>query len=111
MNCEYVQKYYNVPACIGRKISYKGRNGIIAEDRGNYIGVTFDDEYPGIINNFHPEEEGLSYLDMGKVRKITRSQDRYKRYLKNSDSFTDFHEFLLWESYHKRKSDLYIQEM
>ncbi len=41
MNYEYVRRYYGVPVCIGRKIIFKGRHGIITEDRGNYIGVNF----------------------------------------------------------------------
>lgn len=32
MNCEYVREHYGVPACIGRKVSYHGRLGIISKD-------------------------------------------------------------------------------
>lgn len=97
MNCEYVRNFYKVPACIGRKINYKGRDGIISEDRGNYIGVTFDDEKPGTISNLHPLTDGLEYLGIGKVRKMTKSQQRYKRYLEFGDCFDSFRDFLSWD--------------
>lgn len=70
MNCEYVQKTYGVPACIGRRVTVNGRAGIIAEDRGNYIGVNFDDSKPGMIMNAHPTWK-VEYGKMGKVRKMT----------------------------------------
>ncbi len=78
MNCEYVRETYGVPACIGRIVTYKGRKGVISEDRGNYIGVTLDDQKPGHVSNFHPNTEELVYGEMGKVRKMTRSQKRYQ---------------------------------
>jgi hypothetical protein len=28
MGCKYVRDYYNVPACIGRRVTVSGRNGI-----------------------------------------------------------------------------------
>jgi hypothetical protein len=98
MNCEYVRNTYGVPACIGRKVAYKGRAGIISEDRGNYIGVTFDDEKPGKISNFHPQTEGIEYLGMGNIRKMTKSQERYRRYLEYGDGFRNFRDFLFWDS-------------
>lgn len=97
MDCEYVREYYDVPAEIGRIVTYQGKHGIIAADRGNYIGVTFDSEKPGTISNIHPTDEGLKYLGMGVVRKIkmTRSQKRYQEYLGSfhyeaGDSFAEF---------------------
>ena len=72
--CEYIRNTYNVPACIGRQIEYNGRHGILSADRGNYIGVTFDDEPATTISNFHPLEKGLVYGGIGNVRKMTRSQ-------------------------------------
>jgi len=82
MNCEYVRKMYGVPAEIGRRVAYRGRTGVISKDRGNYVGVTFDDERPGTISNFHPTTEGLVYLDeIGTVRPLTRSQRRYRDYV------------------------------
>lgn len=96
MNCEYVREYYGVTACIGRRVVAMGKPGIIAEDRGNYIGVNFDEDKPGVIFNCHPTYE-VEYLEMGKVRekKLTRSQKRYQEYLKScyyeaGDSFAMF---------------------
>ena len=83
MSCEYVREGYNVPAEIGRIIDYNGKQGVISEDRGNYIGVTFDDEKAGTVSNFHPTTEGLTYGDMGivRVRKMTRSQKNYQLFI------------------------------
>ena len=36
---QYVNNAYGVPACIGRLVIVSGKRGIIAEDRGHYIGV------------------------------------------------------------------------
>jgi hypothetical protein len=93
MACEYVREYYGVQACIGRRITYKKREGVIAADRGNYIGVNFDDCKPNVILNFHPKTEGLEYGEMGEVRKMTRSQKKYQAYLDSEISCT-FAEYL-----------------
>ena len=82
MNCEYARKYYDVPAEIGRRVDYKGQSGIIAEDRGHYIGVNFDDQKVSLVHNVHPTEEGLKYLEMGRVRPLTRSQRNYQQFLR-----------------------------
>ena len=86
MQCEYVRKHYGVPAQVGRRVTYKGQLGIIAEDRGHYVGVTFDCEKPGTVANVHPTDTNLVYLDeIGKVRQ-TPSQRRYREY-QESDWF------------------------
>jgi len=94
MNCEYVKEIYGVPAEIGKRIDYKGRGGIISEDRGNYVGVNFDSDKPGVVSNVHPTDPGLVYLEeMGKIRQLTRSQQRYREYLDADwfgDSFADW---------------------
>lgn len=72
---EYIQNYYNVPAELGRRVIVNGKPGIIAEDRGHYIGVNFDHDKPGVISNCHPTWE-VEYLDIGSIRKLTRSQQR-----------------------------------
>lgn len=87
MNCEYVRQYYGVPACIGRRVMVYGKPGIIAEDRGHYIGVNMDAHKPHQIENYHPTD-GVEYLGMGKVRKMTRSQQRYRDYLLEDSSCT-----------------------
>lgn len=82
--CDYIKQTYNVPADIGRKVTIDGRVGVIAEDRGNYIGVNFDNDEPGVILNAHPTWK-VEYLDMGVIRtvkpkKLTRSQKRYQEF-------------------------------
>ena len=93
MSCEYVQKYYGVPACIGRRIVFKDRPGIIAEDRGHYIGVNFDSDKAGVIFNVHPTDD-VKYYGIGKIKKMTRSQKRYNDYLHVSDCYESFADFL-----------------
>lgn len=98
MNCEYVQKHYGVPACISRRVIAYGKPGIIAEDRGHYIGILLDSDKPGHVNNYHPVD-GIEYLDkMGKVRKPGRSQARYQRYMEYGDSFDTFIDFCRWDA-------------
>lgn len=67
-NCEYVCEHYRVNAFIGKRIIFKGRTGIIAEDRGNYIGVNFDDDKPGAILNLHPTDNVIYLDEVGKIR-------------------------------------------
>ena len=97
MAFEYVTEYYQVPACYGRRVEVNGKPGIIAEDRGHYIGVNFDSDKPGVISNCHPTWE-VEYLGMGKVRALTKSQQRYKRYLEYGDCFDSFIEFCRWDA-------------
>jgi len=85
-NCEYVRQYYGVNACVGRRVIAYGKPGVIAEDRGHYIGILLDCDKPGNVNNYHPVD-GIEYLDeIGKVRPLTRSQRRYREY-KHADWF------------------------
>ena len=93
MNFEYVRDYYNVPACHGRRVVVGERPGIIAEDRGHYIGVNFDDSKPGFICNAHPTSE-VKYGEIGAIRKPTRSQKRYQDFLRYGDAYDSFAEFL-----------------
>lgn len=96
MNCEYVRKYYGVPACIGRRVMVYGKPGIISEDRGNYIGVTLDTDKPGRVSNYHPTDK-VEYLGMGKVRKLTRSQQNYRDF-QRSDCGHTFAEWMRFKS-------------
>lgn len=97
MSCEYVREHYGVPAVIGRRVIAHGKPGIIAEDRGHYIGVNLDSDKPGVISNYHPTDN-VEYLDMGTVRKRTKSQLRYQRWLEYGDSFQSFRDFLGWDA-------------
>lgn len=49
----YIKRTYGVYPYIGQKVVMDGKPGIIAEDRGNYVGVIFDDN-PNIIASCHP---------------------------------------------------------
>lgn len=97
VSCEYVRQHYGVPAVIGRLVTVNGRPGVIAADRGHHIGVNFDDDKPGVISNCHPNWE-VEYGGMGKVRRLTRSQQRYQRYLEASECFDSFAQFLRYEA-------------
>ena len=77
-----------------------GKPGIIAADRGHYIGVSFDSDKPGRISNAHPID-GVEYLEMGTVRRLTRAQERYQRYEASSEcweSFLHFLRYIAWEA-------------
>jgi hypothetical protein len=96
-NCQYIRDTYGVPVEIGRRVTVYGKPGIIVADRGHYIGVNFDLDKPGKICNAHPTDQ-VVYLEMGKIRKMTRSQERYQKYLGVSECFESFWEFLRYES-------------
>lgn len=92
MACEYAREYYQVPAEIGRAVIVNGKPGVIAADRGNYIGVNFDEDKPGVISNCHPTWK-VEYGGMRGIRKMTRSQERYRDY-QDLDMDITFAEFL-----------------
>lgn len=93
-NCEYVREAYGVPAVIGMSVTVSGKPGVIAADRGHYIGVNFDHNKPGLILNCHPTD-GVEYGDMTAIRKMTPGQRRYQTYLDVADCFESFRHFLL----------------
>lgn len=98
MDCQYVREFYKVPAEIGRRVIAYGKPGIIAADRGNYIGILLDSDKPGHINSYHPTD-GIMYLEeTGKVRKPGRSQARYLRYIEHGDCFDSFIDFCRWDA-------------
>lgn len=101
MNCEYVRKIYGVPAKIGMRVTVHGKPGIIAEDRGHYIGVNFDSDKPGVVKNVHPTD-GVEYLGMGKIRKPSIARKRYERYLEYGSSFDSFLAFCRWDAERSR---------
>lgn len=98
--CQYVRNYYGVPAEIGRRVMVDGEPGVIAEDRGAYIGVLFDADQPGQVMPCHPTWR-VEYQGMGAVRKLSarkqRAKARYQRYREFSDSFDSFRDFLAWD--------------
>lgn len=98
MSCEYVREYYGVPAVIGRRVRTCKGEGIIAADRGHYIGVNLDCHKPGHISNFHPTD-GIEYLGLGKMRSMTRSQKNFQRFMDADCGFS----FAEWMGFGKYK--------
>jgi hypothetical protein len=99
--CEYVRDYYGVPAVIGRAVIAYGKPGVIAADRGNYIGILLDESDPDDIGNYHPRD-GIEYLEeIRLVRKLPKrkrlAKERYQRYLEFGDCFDSFRDFLSWD--------------
>jgi hypothetical protein len=74
-----------------------GKPGVIAADRGHYIGVNFDSDKPGFIINCHPSWK-VEYGEIGKIRKPSRYADRYRRYLELGDCFASFIDFCMWDA-------------
>lgn len=97
-DCKYVRDYYGVPAKVGMRIRYKGHGGIIYADGGCYVRANMDADKPGVTCNIHPTDPDLEYLEMGKIRKMTRSQERYQRYLEYGDGFDSFLQYIGWDS-------------
>jgi hypothetical protein len=58
-----------------------------------YIGVLMDDDPPNMIMPYHPTSM-VEYLNIGPVRRMTRSQQRYHNYLKVADCFDSFSDYL-----------------
>lgn len=106
-SCAYVKKTYNVPADIGRRVVVDGKPGIIAADKGTYIGVNFDEDQPGVIKNCHPTWN-VEYLEMGQIRvkKMTAGQERYQQY-RDADWFDGtFAEWLGVDKESRRRREL-----
>lgn len=90
--CEYVQQYYQVPACIGRRVIAYGKPGVIAADRGHYIGVVLDDDAKRQVRNHHPED-GIVYGEMADKLPRAPKRSNYDRF--NDEEWNcDFVEFL-----------------
>lgn len=93
---EYVNTTYGTNACIGRVVIVNGKPGVIAADRGHYIGVNFDDDKPGVISNCHPTWR-IEYLGITNLRKLTQSQLRGLRWREYGDWFESFMDFVYWD--------------
>lgn len=90
MDDNYVKRAYGVPCDIGRKVTYKGRPGIIYEDGGAYVAVNFDSDKPAHVNYVHPTDPDLVYGDMGERRRLTKAQERYRNWRRSECSETFF---------------------
>lgn len=96
MRFEYIHQYYGVPADFGVRVEVESKPGIIVEDRGHYIGVNFDSDPPGIIKSAHPTNN-VMYGGFGKIRKVSKSKARYRRFLEYGDSFPSFLDYCRWD--------------
>lgn len=109
-NCQpefaYIKQRYNVPAEYGRIVEINGKKGFIVKDMGNYIGVTLDEWKSNRIAPFHPTDK-VTYLGLGRPRKMTASQRRYLDYLEVADCFDGFKNYLLHLSHKKQHPYLY----
>jgi hypothetical protein len=100
---EYINNYYQVKAALARTVTVDGRRGIIVADRGHYLGVCFDDDKPNLTSNVHPTWK-VTYGEIGVIRKVTRSQRRYQRFLEYGDCFDNFIAFCYWDAEQTRLS-------
>lgn len=94
--CTYIKQYYGVPADLHRVITHRGRRGIIVSDKGNYIGVNFDDEEPMLVRPMHPTSE-VEYTDefaTPRKPKNYRSKQRYQHYISVADCYDSFKDYL-----------------
>lgn len=91
MAFEYVKDYYGVPADFGVGVIVNGKPGVIIKDMGNHIGVNFDEDKPGFASPCHPTWE-VVYGDQRPIRKMTRSQQRYRDFQKSEcdETFAEF---------------------
>lgn len=97
MAFEYVKEYYGVPACHGMRVEVNGKPGVIIKDCGHHVGVNLDSDKPGVVSRCHPTWE-VKYFEVGKIRKPTKAQERYQRYLEYGDCFDSFLHFCYWDS-------------
>lgn len=91
---DYIRRYYGVPAHVGTGVEYKGRKGVIVKGIEQYVGVLFDDtKNPTHLNPVHAKD--LVYGEPRPIRRPTKSQARYARYLEYRDAYNcSFGDFL-----------------
>ena len=90
MKLHDIQKYYKVPAEIGRDVTVGGKLGTITSDKGHYIGVTFHDDKSKTSLPCHPTSEVVyleTFTPLSKF-KLSRSAQRYRDYLSADSSLT-----------------------
>ncbi len=61
---DYINRAYAMNVKIGQRVIAYGKPGVVAADRGNYIGIRLDGEKH--INNYHPTD-GLEWPDLQAV--------------------------------------------
>ena len=101
----YIRNYYGVPAEIVRRVTIDGKPGVIVKGINAYIGVVMDCDKPTEIFPYHPTNL-VEYGEMGSVRRMTPSQQRYRDYLEVADCFDNFRGYLLWTTRRQRALDV-----
>lgn len=99
--CEYVQQYYQVPACIGRRVIAYGKPGVITDDFGHYIGITLDETTKRHPGRYHPID-GIEYGEMAETLPKRPRRTNFDRYYEEEWN-CDFHEFLGINRPHREK--------
>lgn len=99
---EYINKTYGLNVKINQRVIVDGKGGIIISDKGHYLGVNFDKDKAGVISQCHPTWN-IEYLGIGKPRKLTKSQERGRRWLECGDMFESFMDFVRWDEHEQRK--------
>lgn len=93
---EYIQEYYKVKAEMHREVIVEGRKGVITEDKGNYIGVTFYDDEKRRTLPCHPTWK-VEYLETFNHKppkpKNAKARQRYLDWL-HLDCEMSFGEYL-----------------
>ncbi|MEJ5863535.1 hypothetical protein [Pseudomonas farsensis] len=90
--CEYVQRHYQVPACIGRRVIAYGKPGVITSDFGHYIGIVLDEATKRRPGRYHPTD-GIEYGDMADKLPKRWRMSNYDKF-NDEDSGLDFEEWL-----------------
>lgn len=105
MSLEFIRKHYGVPAEIGRAVVCSGESGVIVGYNSAHIEVLLDKHKPGTTGYYHPTWE-VVYGDMKPIRKMTRSQRRYRDYLDVAECFDDFLHYLRYTGWKKKQEKL-----
>lgn len=94
----YVNFYYGVSACVGRRVMAYGEPGTIVKDFGNYIGVVLDANPAAPPARYHPTD-GIVYGDVVSYTppklsvRQAEAKRQYQEYL-DADYGHDFHVWL-----------------
>lgn len=97
-NFEYVNQYYGVSACVGRRVVAYGEPGTIVKDYGQYIGIVLDTAPHASPERYHPTD-GIEYGDVVDYEPPSMNARQYQA-KRNYQEFLDadcgyeFHEFL-----------------
>lgn len=95
---EYVNRYYGVNACVGRRVVAYGKPGVIVEDFGHHIGIVLDAHPLSEPGRYHPTD-GITYGDVVEYTppklsdRKQRAKQNYRDFM-HADYGHDFHEWL-----------------